>query len=113
MTDNVLAQLFTVLADERAALLSADYGALSDLAAAKEEYLQGLNRTPPPKDVLRTLKAQISENQGLIAAALRGVDAARRRIAALEDVRDVLTTYDPSGKVTQTPTTHKTLEKKA
>ena len=56
---------------------------------------------------------KMHENQALITAALRGLEAARKRIAALEDVRDVLTTYDPSGKISLMPTTQKTVEKKA
>jgi len=113
MAADPLTQLFAILADERQVLLSARYEVLPDLAVAKERCLQHLALKPPPKKALQTLKSQIGENQGLIAAALRGVDTARKRIEALEDVRDVLTTYDPSGKMTLTTTAQKTVEKKA
>jgi hypothetical protein len=56
---------------------------------------------------------QRERHMSLIAAALRGVETARKRVEALEDVRDVLTTYDPFGKMTLTSKAQKTVEKKA
>jgi hypothetical protein len=113
MADNTLTQLFALLADERHALLGARYDALAEIAVTKERCLQHLARTPPSKKGLQTLKSRLSENQRLIAAALRGVETARKRVEALEDVRDVLTTYDPFGKMTLTSKAQKTVEKKA
>ena len=106
-------ELFSILAEERQALLNAHYGSLPAIAAAKDQCLQALGQSLPPRAVLLAFKTQIEENQQLIKAELRGVDAARKRIAALEDVRDVLTTYDPSGKVSLMPNTQTTIEKKA
>lgn len=113
MADDPVTQLFAILADERRALLGAHYDVLPELAVTKELSLQRLALKPPPKKVLQSLKSQISENQSLIVAALRGVETARKRMEALEDVRDVLTTYDPTGKVTLTSTAQKTVEKEA
>lgn len=113
MARDILAKLFAILEDERRALLTARYDALPGLAAQKDKYLRGLELTPPAKTTLQALKTKMRENQDLITAALRGVEAARKRITALEDVRDRLTTYDPSGNMSLMPNTQKTFEKKA
>jgi len=113
MPHNAQTQLFTILDEERCALLHAQYDQLPAIAESKRRCLERLSRTSPTKDTLRSLKARIAENQQLITAALRGVAAGRERIAALENVRDVLTTYDPSGKMSLLPTNQKTVEKKA
>jgi uncharacterized protein involved in exopolysaccharide biosynthesis len=113
MPHDAQTQLFTILDEERQALLHALYDQLPAIAESKGRCLESLSQTAPTKETLRALKAQIAENQQLITAALRGVAAGRKRIATLENVRDVLTTYDPSGKMTLLPTNQKTVEKKA
>ncbi len=113
MARDTLNELLSILAEERQALLCARYDALPAIAVAKDLCLQELSRMPFAKSALFDVKKKVDENQNLITAALRGVDAARKRIAALEDVRDVLTTYGPSGKVSVMPNAKNTIEKKA
>lgn len=111
--DDAVAKLCQLFEDERHALLCADYSALGDLAARKEQYLSDLTADPPDSTTLTDIKSRLTENQRLISAALRGVAAATERLGALEAVRDGLTTYDPSGKMASITTTQRRFEKKA
>jgi len=113
MTPDLVAALEQILVNERAALLSADYGALDKLAADKETHLSLMAQNPPDDAILAVIKAKMNENQDLIATALRGVRAAQERLDALEAVRDGLTTYDPAGRVASITTPQSRFEKKA
>ena len=113
MTSNTIHSLTRVLALERAAILAGNYAELSVLATQKETHLGALSTLVPKRSDMRRIKASMDENQDLLAAALRGVAAAKDRIDALQSVRDGLRTYDQSGQVTNVHKGAQSLQKKA
>lgn len=113
MQGRTLTELDSLLTRERLAILAAQYDELAEIAGQKIACLKRLDADPPDQTSLKELKALMDANQSLISAALRGVAAARDRVAALESVRDSLTTYDKSGKVSLVQTARKRVEKKA
>jgi hypothetical protein len=55
----------------------------------------------------------LARNQALLAAALKGISAARLRLTALKAVRDGLQVYDQSGRFAASPVTRPDLVRKA
>jgi flagellar biosynthesis/type III secretory pathway chaperone len=108
-----ITELNEVLARERTALLTAEYGELASLSALKEQLLHDLGTLQPSLPELAHLKSEMKSNLDLTSAALRGVMTAKERIEALQKVRDGLTTYDQSGNVANLSNTHRKIEKKA
>ena len=83
-----------LLEDERAELLAGRLAGLGDLAAAKGELLETLEATiprcpgtPAARHALTRLIEESRRNERLIAAAISGVGAAHRRIAAISATR--------------------------
>lgn len=97
--DAPAAALAQLLAEERACLLSGDLAALPRLIAAKERLL-GLvgSAAAPSAAVLARLRDAAERNQGLLDAALRGVQAARTRLETMRSGGPALNTYDASGR---------------
>jgi hypothetical protein len=93
------AALSQLLSEERACLLSGDLAALPRLIAAKERLLSRVEAAPaPPTAVLARLRDAAERNQGLLDAALRGVQAARARLETVRNGGPALNTYDASGR---------------
>lgn len=113
MKHSPLNELRAVLTRERTALLGGTYDDLPDLAEKKGQLLDALARSSPDRSDLRRIKRKMDQNQDLIAAALRGVGAAKERISALEAVRNGLMTYDQSGQVALVTKPTQSFEKKA
>jgi superfamily II DNA/RNA helicase len=67
----------------------------------------------PTVETLRRIKERLENNQNLNSAAIHGMKTAKARLADLENVRDHLTTYTPSGGVTIVPTKPSRVEKKS
>ena len=113
MPNSELSQLYDVLAQEKAALITADFEPLAHLIARKETLLAELSVAPPTATSLQSVRDKMDENQALLAAAIKGVAAAGERLEALQDVQSGLRVYDPDGAVELTPSNGRTLEKKA
>lgn len=79
-----------LLARLRRALLSGDIAALTALTTALEACFL---RDPPPADAIGILQ----ENRRLLAAAQRGIGAARQRLADIHSAR-ACPTYDTGGR---------------
>lgn len=84
--------LENLLLQTRKALLDGDFPALDALADEVGTALEGEIAAAP--DSLARIRAMAAENAVLIAAASRGVNAARRRLAP----QDSFSTYDSKGK---------------
>jgi len=96
--------LESLLARERAALLSGDLRAIGDLAEEKEhlaERLQDLG--PEGLESLRGLHDTARRNQALLDGALQGIRLATTRLSAYRQLRKSMDTYDPQGRKTAIP----------
>ncbi|MCK0095788.1 flagellar protein FlgN [Yoonia sp. F2084L] len=113
MADENTKTLDDILTQEKAALLAGNYDALPPLEKRKEQALKALTKVTTSKAALAHIHFRISENQALLAAAIDGVNAARKRIAALKDVQMGLTVYNDAGKMAVVPTGGTAIEKKA
>jgi flagellar biosynthesis/type III secretory pathway chaperone len=113
MPDALIAKLEHVLAQEKLALLSAEFDALDRLAPDKAALISRLASIQPDKMALQNIAAKLDENQTLLAAAIKGVTAARERLEALHHVQKTLSVYDHSGRIEFVPNRRPALEKKA
>lgn len=113
MPEIVITRLHTLLDQERAALMAADFDSLATFVSDKENLLSQLGKARPTKDVLRPIRQKMDENLALLAAAIKGVAAAGERLASLQTVKSGLSVYDGSGRLAHVRTQHPTLEKKA
>jgi flagellar biosynthesis/type III secretory pathway chaperone len=105
--------LKTLLEKERKALLKGDFKTLPQLIAPKENLLKALRRTPPTQNELEQLKAATERNAKLLSASARGLNRAKIRIANLRNNKNDLSTYGPSGEVTQMSKAWRKLQKTA
>lgn len=87
-----------LLSSEAAALQAGDLAALQALAGQKADLLASLAASPPPPAAsLERLRAEAGRNAGLLAAAQRGLAAARQRLAELQRAA-APQTYDALGR---------------
>lgn len=103
----------TILGQERSALMTGDYGRLTDFAAEKDRLLPLIAAAQPSRTALHDLQRAMTTNQTLGAAALRGVRTAKARLGALAQVETTLTTYDRDGRIAVRGTPGATIERKA
>ncbi len=113
MPDPLIAEFHKVLNAERQALISAQFDLLPGFYTQKEGFLTRLVQSNPHKAELRLIKASMDENQALLAAAMKGVAAARERLEALHNVQNGLSVYTDEGRVELAQRRMRTLEKKA
>ncbi len=113
MPNATTSEILRVLEDERQALCKGAFKTLDQILEKKELLLEELSRCKSSEDALAKVKSKLIENQALLAAAIRGVGAARDRIAGLENVREGLAIYDQSGQLSKVSTTASCLKKKA
>ena len=92
-TVELLERLFDL---ERHAIRTGVFAALTDLAARKEELADGLEGAPA--EALERLRARAQGNQRLLAAALKGVRAAQRRLDLITRASRSLSSYDALGR---------------
>ncbi len=92
-TIELLEQVFDV---ERHAIRAGDFSGLDVLAVRKEALISDLRGAPP--DALGRLRARAQENQRLLAAALKGVRAAQRRLDTIIRASRSLSSYDALGR---------------
>jgi flagellar biosynthesis/type III secretory pathway chaperone len=113
MRDQRISDLLALLAAENAAIISARYTVLDDLAARKLHLFSDLPKAGPTRDELRQISMLLQKNESLLAAAIKGFAAARDRITALRAVREGLQVYDQSGQFATAVITRPDLLKKA
>ncbi len=113
MQPKVIDALDALLDAEKAAILSANYDALGPIEESKERLLGQLSPSDNQAATLHRIKSGIEANQALLRAAIKGVAAARARVAALQHVRDEFSIYDQSGRIAKVANRSGTLEKKA
>ncbi len=113
MTKGLATELFKLLDEERTAIKAADFDSLAPLSDAKVALFDELSSISATKTEFARIQMQLAENQALLAAAIAGVNAARGRIAALQNIREGLAVYDQSGQMAPVPTRRPELEKKA
>lgn len=80
----------------RAALLSGDLLALAPLEAILTAESRSL-AAETPADSLARLRGKAAQNEVLLAAALRGLRSAQRRMAEIEAIQNGFSTYDHQG----------------
>ena len=98
MRDPHLTTLLDLLATEAEAIITGHYDVLDGLVTDKLALFDHLpNAQASPQD-LRLIAQNISRNQTLLAAAMKGVSIAKDRLTALQKVRDGLQVYDQSGQ---------------
>ena len=103
---NILDQtLLDLLAEERQAILTGQYDQLPGLAGRKQALFGDLATAAVSVPRLRQIGAQVSRNQRLLAAALRGLREVGDRLGLVREVRDNLSTYDSAGQKTTVAST--------
>lgn len=87
-----------ILDELRLALLRGDLAALEPLAVRLDQSCIDLSRHPASPDSLHEIGRRASETMELLAAAGRGVLAAKRRLVEIATVRQGLVTYGGTGQ---------------
>lgn len=98
MAERSDAALLDLLAAERTAILAGEFRALPDMALRKEVLFAALDAGAINIPVLRRIGAQVSRNQRLLAAALRGLREVSDRLGLVRDLRQGFSTYDSQGQ---------------
>lgn len=101
MSGQALMRLATLLAREKAALLSGDFAALGTLVEPKQDLLDALSKPSadtPSLDTIEALERDLAQTARLLEAALAGLRDGRARAEALRAARDGFATYDRDGQ---------------
>lgn len=97
--ENLLHQLDDALDWERDALLKGDLDSVVRSLQTKERLIDALAHLEiDAKDGLDALRTKATHNQQLLNSALDGIRSVADRIAALRQIRNILETYDKSGR---------------
>ncbi|PTV95205.1 hypothetical protein C8J27_105151 [Rhodobacter aestuarii] len=110
-TEDRIAQLIDILRLEKDVIKNAEFGVLPDLVARKEAVLADLEGTPAP--LLAQAQAMALENQRLLDAALKGVQAVRKRLAEIREAARSYKSYDQNGKGRSIGAAKGTIERRA
>jgi flagellar biosynthesis/type III secretory pathway chaperone len=113
MADILDQTLLDLLTEERQAIMAGQFDKLSGLAGRKEALFGDLAMAAVTVPRLRQIGIQVSRNQRLLAAAMRGLREVGDRLGLVRDVRDNLSTYDKSGLKTTVVSTRPSFERKA
>ncbi|KJZ21141.1 hypothetical protein [Loktanella sp. S4079] len=106
-------ELLNLLEAEATAIRNGEFSNLDEMRTRKETLFDAFKVGNPTEKEVENLRATILRNQSLFEAALSGIRAARSRIAALQNVRSGLSTYDQSGALSRVEIHHPQIEKKA
>ena len=106
-----LESLERLLDVERHAIRSGSFDGLADLAFRKQALLDQLSAAGP--DTLARLHGKAVRNQRLLAAALKGVRAAQRRLAMIRRAARSLDSYDALGRARKIGNGGPTVERRA
>ena len=113
MADILDRTLLDLLTEERQAILAGQFDQLPGLAGRKEALFADLASAAVTVPRLRQIGAQVSRNQRLLAAAMRGLREVGDRLDLVREVRDTLSTYDSGGQKTTVAPARPTFEHKA
>ncbi len=113
MGDRVATVLETILREERTLILAGRFDALGPLTTRKADMLTRIPDANIPGPRLAALADQVTRNQALLDAAIRGMSAARTRIQAVIGAGSGLSTYDRRGQKSELAESKGTLRKKA
>jgi flagellar biosynthesis/type III secretory pathway chaperone len=98
MADPLNKALMELLAEERLAILAGEFQRLPTLAGRKVALFAKFEATPATVQTLRRIGAQVSRNQKLLGAALRGLREVSDRLGVVRDLRNGFSTYDSQGQ---------------
>lgn len=102
MTQNNIAGHLRVLEGlldaERHAIRNGEFEGLSQLSEKKEKLLDRLEQSDLSAKDLGHLRSKAEANQRLLAAAIKGVRAARRRLEMIRQAAHGLNTYNSQGQ---------------
>jgi flagellar biosynthesis/type III secretory pathway chaperone len=93
---DAIEELERLLDVERHAIRSGSFGDLADIAATKEAAIDSLSGVSA-QSIVR-LQRKAASNQVLLAAALKGVHAARKRLEMIQRASRSLNSYDALGR---------------
>ena len=113
MSESPIKSILRLLDREHEALRAGDLSVLSTISEEKAALEETLRRSRVEPEDLEILRAKAASNADMLAAAIRGVKAARERVAALSDVQNVLSVYGPKGDMQRVSTAKSGLQKKA
>jgi hypothetical protein len=111
MPDITAQHILDLLAQERQAIIRSEFELVDRLATEKNEVFKQIDISTLQSHDLQQINIAMSQNQILIKAAIAGITAARARIAALEDVRSGLRTYNQEGNLAHVPSIRNDLNK--
>ncbi|MFD2172995.1 hypothetical protein [Rhodobacter lacus] len=95
-TEDRIAKVIDLLRLEKDVIRNAEFAALPDLVARKEAALADLEGTPAR--LLLGVQQMALENQRLLDAALKGVQAVRKRLAEIRQSARSYQSYDAQGR---------------
>lgn len=101
MPESQLKRLYDLLEHERMALTHADFAALTALTAEKESVLGALTEMQLPQADMQAIADQITRNQTLLAAAMKGVKSAQTTVAGLHKSGATTNVYGRNGEVSR------------
>ncbi|MBM9596112.1 flagellar protein FlgN [Roseitranquillus sediminis] len=110
---DVVERVAALLEEERAAVLAADFDAMSAIAGRKEPLFVELREAHPTEACLGRLRRMAEENAGLLAASARGIRSVTRRIAEIRSANGPLRTYSQDGRAQTAGVTSRSLERRA
>lgn len=102
MDKSISNELFAILEKERAAIVSAKFDVIDEVAPIKEALFNAFIAQKNIGHLLPRLRQMLARNQDLLQAAMTGVESAQARLKALREVRNELRVYDPSGQISVT-----------
>ncbi|WP_343116393.1 flagellar protein FlgN [Ostreiculturibacter nitratireducens] len=111
----VISALEEMLDAERHAIRNAEFDGLGKLAARQAELLDRLVASveSPDATALLRLKARADANQRLLSAALKGVQAAKRRLEMIRAASRSINSYDGRGRAQTISCGNSTVERRA
>ena len=110
---DVVRALEEVLDVERHALRNGELKGLSQLSEVKASLLRRLEKSELRAGDLERLKLRADQNQRLLAAAIKGVKAAQRRLEMIRQAVRGLNTYDRHGHARKIESSASSLERRA
>lgn len=105
--------LVTLLDQESDALRKGDFAGLADFAKRKNSLITALTKDQARATDIAAIRAKAARNEALFASAIKGVQTARDRISALNDVRNGLSFYSENGQMKHVPENRSAMERKA
>ena len=98
MSDEILRRAEALLAEERRAVMAADFDALDEIAGRKAAVMSELRDVRAPAERLRQLRRTAERNGELLAASARGLRAVIRRLSEIRSANGPLRTYSQDGR---------------